>query len=281
MNQGIALSQAPYVCLANNDLIFSDGWLEEVLSVFQKDPRIGLLNPNSNNLGTNPGENQTVNDLAKKLRNDYSDVFAELPFCIGFCMFIRREVINKVGGLSREFAPFFFEDTDYSLKAQKAGFLIGIAKGSYVWHAQGVSFKQIETKKEDFFAKNKAIFTKKWGRILRIVFVAKNEKAVLNLLEEAAGLARNGNYVTIMASGVRRNLEDYFKLKKMPQHYGVSLLKAFCPLDVIGKIISKKKRYDVVIIENKFMGFILRRFGYLVWNNFDVNSLKQLKFRSF
>ncbi|MFH1901676.1 MAG: glycosyltransferase, partial [Candidatus Omnitrophota bacterium] len=36
MNQGIEASNAPYVCLANNDLIFTKGWLEEIISVFKK-----------------------------------------------------------------------------------------------------------------------------------------------------------------------------------------------------------------------------------------------------
>ena len=36
MNQGIAISDAPYVCLANNDLLFTKGWLEEIINIFQK-----------------------------------------------------------------------------------------------------------------------------------------------------------------------------------------------------------------------------------------------------
>ena len=45
MNRGIQASSAPYVCLLNNDLRFTHGWLEEMLAVAEANPQIGVLNP--------------------------------------------------------------------------------------------------------------------------------------------------------------------------------------------------------------------------------------------
>ena len=54
-------------------------------------------------------------------------------------MLIRRSLIDKVGGLSEEFMPMFFEDTDYSMKSNQAGYKVGVAKKSYVWHQEHAS----------------------------------------------------------------------------------------------------------------------------------------------
>lgn len=107
VNQGIAIYEAPYACLANNDLVFTKGWLEEILSIFEKDNRIGVLNPN-NGSEVGPEDQKLLGSSIDKLKEKYQGVYAEKTFCTGFCMVIRREVIQKVGGLSEEFSPFFF-----------------------------------------------------------------------------------------------------------------------------------------------------------------------------
>lgn len=101
VNQGIRLSDASHVCLVNNDVIFSKGWLAEIISVFENNKQIGLLNPNSNNLGAKVPENKTIESFSKFLREENKGKFVELPFCIGFCLVTKREVIEKVGGVVR------------------------------------------------------------------------------------------------------------------------------------------------------------------------------------
>ena len=51
VNQGIAASDAPYVCIMNNDTIVSAGWLEEMMNVMAAHSEIGILNPSSNTSG--------------------------------------------------------------------------------------------------------------------------------------------------------------------------------------------------------------------------------------
>src|SRR3990167_9235110 len=57
-NQGMRLSDAPYICLLNNDTLVTAGWLEEMVSILEKNPNIGLLNPSSNTLGQRPGKGE-------------------------------------------------------------------------------------------------------------------------------------------------------------------------------------------------------------------------------
>jgi len=269
MNQGIEISDAPYVCLANNDLIFTKGWLEELISIFEKNKQIGLLNPNSNNLGAKPRRDESFEKFSQRLNQNYKGVFCEMPFCVGFCLFIRREVIEKIGGLSQEFSPFFFEDTDYSLKAQKAGYLVGVAKGSYVWHKEHASFKEIGNKKEGFFCNSRAIFRKKWGKILRIAWVLNREEELPAALNDAIKLARNGNYLWFLVKNLKSNAAEIFQKLNLFEHSGIKFIKYSNIFHLFWLILAKKKRYDLIISKDKFIRSIFPKLGYNVLGDFD------------
>ena len=277
MNQGLELTDAPYVCFANNDLIFTKGWLEEVISVFESNKKIGILNPNSNNLGAHPENLGKIDVFAGELQNKFKGVFAEMPFCVGFCMFIRREVIDKVGGLSAEFSPVFFEDTDYSLKALKAGYLIGVAKGSYVWHKEHASVDRLGKKKEAYFSKSRELFRKKWGKILRIIFVAGGENEIDEIIFDAINLARNGNYVWVAVRNLRTAQSDIFFRRNLIEHSGVRFFGYRNISSLIWKIMVKKKRYDAVITRDRFAGMILKSMKFVVFRLFDKDKFELMK----
>lgn len=241
MNQGIERSLAPYVCLANNDLFFTDGWLEEIISVFESDRRIGVLNPNSNNLGLRPAVGQDLYSLAQQLHREFKGGFAEMPFCIGFCMVIRREVFAGAGRLSEEFSPFYFEDSDFSLKAEKAGYLIGVSRGSYVWHDEHGSLGSLGRKNEEYFARSRGIFRKKWGKILKLLIILDNEKKLGEALDQAITLARGGNFVRIAVKGLTAGREEIFRKYKQIEHSGISFLGYRLALALIWKVLVKKK----------------------------------------
>jgi len=268
MNQGIAISDAPYVCLANNDLLFTKGWLEEIINMFQKYPQVGLLNPNSNNLGERFGEKETsLNDFANDIRSRYKGVFIEMPFCIGFCMVIKRDVINKIGVLSEDFYPAFFEDSDYSLRTVKAGYRIGVAKGSYVWHKEHATFDKLDKKKtEELFKRNKGIFIKKWGRMLRVAYVCHDIQQIDQHVQDIIDVARQGNYVAI-----------FCKKEKVIDHGGVKCIAYKTMFDLIGRILIKKKRYDIVITNSVFLYNVFKLCGYCVLRNLDIGKIYEWK----
>jgi len=270
MNQGMAISDAPYVCLANNDLLFTKGWLEEIVNIFQRYPQIGLLNPNSNNLGERFCEKEiSLYNFANDIRNKYRGVFIEMPFCIGFCMVIKRDVINKIGALSEDFYPAFFEDSDYSLRTVKAGYRIGMAKGSYVWHKEHASFDKMDKKKtEGLFKRNREIFVKKWGRILRVACICHHTKQVDQHAQDITEVARQGNYVNI-----------FCKKEKVIDHSGVKCMVYKTMFDLIWKILIKKKRYDVVITDNTFLYNVFKVCGYYVLRNLNIGKIYEFRHR--
>jgi len=245
MNQGIEISDAPYVCLANNDLIFTKGWLEEIIFIFENYPKVGILNPDSNSLGAKPPEDVSIEEFAETLKINNKGIFLEMPFCIGFCMCIRREVIERIGKLSEDFAPIFFEDTDYSMRAKSAGYLIGVAKGSYVWHKEHASFKQIK-EREAIFQRNRNIFIKKWGKILRIAWISTDYNELKNNLKNAIDFARQGNFIFFFFKGFKLERSRIFEEIDSFEHTGIIFLRFKNIFDLAFKIIKKKKKYDVI-----------------------------------
>ena len=277
MNQGLTVSSAPYVCLANNDLIFTKGWLSEIISIFEKHPKVGVLNPHSNNLGANPPKGVSLEEFAQQLKARYTGVFVEMPFCIGFCMVIKREVIEKIGGLSEEFHPMFFEDTDYSMKAKSAGYLIGVAKGSYVWHQEHASFKQWPKEKEEVFAKSREKFTKKWGKILRVAWIVEDFKELLDNLDRGINLAREGNFVRFFVKNLHKEREAIFKESNHFEHSGIEFIKFNNLFDLVFKILKKKKRYNLIISKSRSLHWLLDKFKYPVLTDFDEEKIREIK----
>jgi len=266
--------------LANNDLIFTKGWLEEIISVFKKYDNIGVLNPNSNNLGTRAASGNSLEGFAKDLRNKYEGIFVEMPFCIGFCMVIKREIIDKIGGFSEEFAPLFFEDSDYSMKVKREGFLIGMAKGSYVWHKEHASVDKLGRKKEELFTKSKRIFLKKWGSILRIAWVVDSCQELLDNLENGIRLARGGNYIWFFVNNFFEQKSAIFKKNNLVEHSGVKFIEFRNVFDLSWKILKKKKRYDIIMGKDKFIMRIFSKMGYKILDRLDETEVDKIKMAS-
>jgi len=280
MNQGLELSTAPYVCLANNDLIFTKNWLSEVISVFEKDRAIGVLNPNSNNLDSKPAKGVSLADYSLHLMRSKKGVFVEMPFCIGFCMVIKRDVINIVGGLSEEFQPLFFEDTDYSLKAKDAGFLIGMASASYVWHTEHASVDKLGSQKKVYFQRSKKAFLKKWGKTLRVAWVIDGHNEIKNCLPEAVNVAREGNFIWIFVKNLpNKQSRNIFLDSGYAEHLGVKIVKFNNIFGLAWNILKKKKKYDILISKNEFIKWFFGKLGFFLLKTSEIQKIKVLKRR--
>jgi len=60
---------------------------------------------------------------------------------VGFCLALKREVYEKIGGLDEQFGLGTFEDDDYCLRARQAGYVNMVARDSFVHHFGQITFK--------------------------------------------------------------------------------------------------------------------------------------------
>ena len=241
-NQGILASDAPCVLLLNNDTVATKGWLKEMTDVLKISDDIGVVNPSSNNLGQRPDKGETIEAYAERLKRS-GERFVELGSAIGFCMLIKRAVIDRIGRFDEIYGMGNFEDTDYSRRAVKEGYRCVRACRAYVWHKEGGSF--LRTKGFDSaFRRNMAIYEERWGKKERILYRLAGKNVALSKDDAAHILntARTGNWVYIY-------MREDSDLKGLPRHSNIvvkTFPAAFFKLRTGFKILTKKKRFDKI-----------------------------------
>ncbi|NQT22584.1 MAG: glycosyltransferase, partial [Candidatus Omnitrophica bacterium] len=263
VNHGFKVSKAGYVCVMNNDTAPGVGWLTELVMFAEKHPDTGLLNPLCN--GHTP-RGLTINEYARKVAVDNKGCYMEMNQCQGFCMLIKRELIEKIGHLDESFGIGGFDDTDYSMRAHKAGYRSVCLHSSYVFHEEHISFNNMGKRKKIQASSEKEYF-KKWSRHLRIailfsVSMKTNDNEISNLLKIALFLARDWCWVNLLIFGDRNTKKRIDAVKEkisFPLHQNIKfnyLNRKIRILEIIVRILERaigtkrRKRYDHVIYDN-------------------------------
>ena len=254
-NQGMRLSEASYVCLINNDTLVTEGWLSEMIKVADGSSSIGLINPSSNNLGQKPEKGESIETYAKKIRES-SGKFFEIGSAIGFCMLIKKELIGKIGVFDEIYGMGNFEDTDFSRRAVKEGYICVRACGAYVYHREGTSFGRDRTFDENF-ERNRQVYEFRWGKRRWIAYVLDpvDEYAMARFNKDAIKSARNGYWVWSFSKS----------LLDLPQHSNIisaEFAKNFY-FKTLFKILFKKKKFSEVYVTNETLVKVLERLSFI------------------
>ncbi len=155
-NQGLQHSTADFVLLLNSDTVVGPGWLDRLVACMVSDAQIGIVGPLSNAAtwqsipqvydGADWANNLlpeglTVTAMAETVARYSARSYPRLPFLNGFCLLIRRQVIDNTGYLDEEcFGAGYGEENDYCLRARKSGWLLALADDTYVYHAGSKSY---------------------------------------------------------------------------------------------------------------------------------------------
>ena len=156
-NRGLGACTAPYVVLLNSDTIVPRLWVESLLQCLLTDERLGIVGPLSNAASWQSVPERfaedgrwEVNDLPVGYNVDeYSElvhrvseqVFPRVEFLNGFCLLMRREVMEAIGYLDEDaFPQGYGEENDYCIRARAAGFQLAVADHCFVYHAKSKSF---------------------------------------------------------------------------------------------------------------------------------------------
>ena len=256
VNQGISASNAPFVCLLNNDTLVTEGWLGEMVRVAGSASGIGIVNPSSNNLGQKPADGEPMALYAQKLKQEAGQ-YVELGAAIGFCMLIKKEVINKIGLFDEIYGMGNFEDTDFSRKAIKEGYICVRACGAYVYHRESTSFGKVKSFNEDF-NRNKEIFEFRWGKAQRVAYILDQYDAnILKRLEaDSMKLARDGNWVWFFT-------KDDIQIPSHSNIRRVALGSGNFYIKTIFKILTKKKRFSEIFVGEEKFGRLLKALSFI------------------
>jgi GT2 family glycosyltransferase len=150
-NEGMRMHPDRDVVLLNSDTEVAPGWLDRLAACAASDPAIGTVTPFSNNatimsyprtLEPNAlprGETTASLDAAFAAVN--GGVSIDVPTAVGFCMYIARRCIERVGLFDEErYGAGYGEEVDFCMRAARAGFRNVAAADVFVRHVGEVSF---------------------------------------------------------------------------------------------------------------------------------------------
>lgn len=169
-NQGIEIANSHNdILLLNNDTIVTENWLENLKICLYSDTSIGAVGAVSNHDENLQGCNFTYEDfdtmqlLAKQNNISNPKRWEQKIFLIGFCLLIKREVINQIKELDENYSPGYIEDNDLSLRITELGYKLMLCHDCFIHHYLGSSFRKDLNQFYPILYKNRKYFEEKWG----------------------------------------------------------------------------------------------------------------------
>lgn len=142
-NNGFKASKGDYIIFTDDDASAEKDMIKYLVSVFQLQPLAGLVQPlvydkEKKSLLQSAGHdiNLTTGQLrpmgVRELDHGQYDGLREVPMC-GCVWMVKREVFEKIGNYDEDyFIPY--EDSDFSVRAGKAGFKVYCYSKAKSWH---------------------------------------------------------------------------------------------------------------------------------------------------
>lgn len=150
VNRGMREAGAHDVVLLNSDTEVPSGWLSRLAAAAHRDPAIATASPFSNNaticsypslLGGPLAFGRTLAELDDACRTANPGRSVDVPTTVGFCMYIKRVVLDAIGLFDEEtFGRGYGEENDFCMRAAVAGWRHILACDVFVYHAGAVSF---------------------------------------------------------------------------------------------------------------------------------------------
>lgn len=142
-----------FVYLLNNDTLIEANTVSSMVAQFEQNPKMGLCGSKVIYAHTptkvqayggarfNRYLGRAVNLGAMANRNvqeDIEQVRAHLDYILGASTMISKSFLETVGGMEERYF-LYYEEIDWAVRAKRAGFVLGYAPDSIVFHKEGAS----------------------------------------------------------------------------------------------------------------------------------------------
>nr|WP_326146107.1 glycosyltransferase [Bacillus subtilis] len=168
-NQGLEVASGDNILFLNNDTVVTNQWLEPMIKLLYQDDKIGMVGPVSNYVSgpqqvpvnyTNVEEIEDFSRLYCLQQRGRSKAVLRL---VGFCLLVKKKVLDQVGGFDERFVGGSFEDDDLSLRVLQAGYQLKIALDSFVHHHGHATFTgNPDLSISQSYEENRQRFIDKW-----------------------------------------------------------------------------------------------------------------------
>jgi GT2 family glycosyltransferase len=148
MNWGAAQASGQWLLLVNNDTVFPVGALDAMKRVIREAPNdVAMLGPVTNAAGNGQrlwkpeATHEEWLQIGAWLNTHPTHQLIPAYRCDFFCIAIRRDVWNELGGLDLDFGLGYYEDFDFSLRLRKAGYKQMITEDVFILHVGSATFQ--------------------------------------------------------------------------------------------------------------------------------------------
>lgn len=137
------------ILLLNSDAKPTGGFLEEMLAVLYASDKHGAVSPRSNNATINTVPLWAAHQKGIEPKESFRQFrllraklprYNEVPVAHGFCMLIRRSLIQKYGLFDTAFGRGYGEEVDFCLRIAAHGYKCALSNRAYVFHLEARSF---------------------------------------------------------------------------------------------------------------------------------------------
>jgi GT2 family glycosyltransferase len=144
LNKGIENSNAKLIAILNNSVIVSKNWLEKLKNELMANPVSGIIAPMCNNrfipnIDVRFAPNKDI-DLQLEEYNTFLEQgskpspYREVPYLLGYCMLMKKEVIDKCGGFDPIYGNSpYFSDFDLCFRAASKGFKLLVSNNTVIY----------------------------------------------------------------------------------------------------------------------------------------------------
>jgi len=176
LNRGLDLISRfkwEYGVIANNDLLFTPKWLEQLLTAMNtiQIPKLGMVGPMSNFAGGTQGMQAKYKDVSEldKFASMHHQVnkgkWHEAGVVVGLLMLFRRQFVDEVGFFDERFFPGTWEENDWELRGAAQGWRYAVDRSTFIHHYGSKTMPEVKESQNQRqnFTTNRDRFRKKWS----------------------------------------------------------------------------------------------------------------------
>jgi len=164
VNEAARLGGNPYVVLLNSDAMVVNDFMARLAAGFSGDASIGVITAVSNwanwtRICDQIPEGFNVHQLSDAVARLGKRKFPEVFNASGFFFAVRRELFEALDGFDEAYGEGYWEETDFCMRALKAGARVVVDDQLYVYHYGWGSFqeagrnRQLDVNQERFMAR--------------------------------------------------------------------------------------------------------------------------------
>lgn len=163
-----------FVLIINNDTVAKPDFLNQLIKAALADPKIGMVGPKilysdppnkiwfaGGRLNWHSGVRVGHVGVGETDHGQH-DQSGQTNWLTGCCLLVRSGLIEKVGLLPEKYF-LYFEDIDWSVAAQRAGWRLAFEPKGVIWHAEASEAESVSPKKFYYQARNYLMFVKRYA----------------------------------------------------------------------------------------------------------------------